>query len=255
MAKIKRENVKLIQKISFILLCITAVLILLFLGFSLTSKIKSNKIKNNAYSPTQISSSSLPKNPINFESLKKSNEDIYAWIKIDNTNIDYPIVQSWEEDDSFYLNHNIEKKRDVNGAIYTEKHNSTDFNDPNTLIYGHDMLDGSMFRTLHNFRDEKFFNENEFIYIYTEGHILKYRIFAAYKWDNRHILNSYDFSDERVFADYLEEIKDPKSLMVNKRDVDLTTKDRIITLSTCIGNEKNYRYLVQGVLIDDTRTQ
>ena len=117
------------------------------------------------------------------------------------------------------------------------------------------MLDGSMFRTLHKFSDKKFFDKNEFIYIYTPGHILKYRIFAAYKWDDRHILNSYDFSDEQVFADYIEEIKNPKSLMVNTRETELSTSDRIITLSTCIGNEKNYRYLVQGVLIDDTRTQ
>ena len=252
----KKQKAKLMHKISIVVLCVTILLILIYFAASLISKKKANDKKEDAYlPPQQISSSTLPPNPIDFKSLKKGNEDIYAWIKIDNTNVDYPVVQSYEEDDYFYLNHNIEKKFGINGAIYTEKHNKTDFSDPNTVIYGHDMLDGSMFRTLHKFRDEKFFKENEFIYIYTEGHILKYRIFAAYKWDNRHILNSYDFSDEKVFADYLEEIKNPKSLMVNKRDVDLTTSDKIITLSTCIGNEKNYRYLVQGVLIDDTRTQ
>lgn len=251
----KKETSKLLYKISLIFLCIVVLLISIYFATSLISKKNANETKEEAYFPQNISSSTLPANPINFESLKKGNEDIYAWIKIDNTNIDYPIVQSYEEDDYFYLNHNVEKKFDINGAIYTEKHNKTDFSDPNTVIYGHDMIDGSMFRTLHKFRDEKFFQKNEFIYIYTEGHILKYRIFAAYKWDNRHILNSYDFSDTEVFANYLEEIKDPKSLMVNKRDVELTTSDKIITLSTCIGTESNYRYLVQGVLIDDTRTQ
>lgn len=251
----KKQSRKLMYKISLVFLCIVVLLISIYFTTSLISKKNANVKKEEAYLPQNISSSTLPQNPINFKSLKKGNEDIYAWIKIDNTNVDYPIVQSYEEDDYFYLNHNVEKKFDINGAIYTEKHNKTDFSDPNTVIYGHDMLDGSMFRTLHNFRDEKFFKNNEFIYIYTEGHILKYRIFAAYKWDNRHILNSYDFSDIEVFANYLEEIKDPKSLMVNKRDVDLTTSDKIITLSTCIGTESNYRYLVQGVLIDDTRTQ
>lgn len=252
----KKRSAKKLHKFSIIALFLIAAFILIYLVTSLISKIKTNETKKDAYiTPQQLSSSTLPPNPIDFESLKKGNDDIYAWIKIENTNVDYPIVQSYEEDDYFYLNHNIEKKYDINGAIYTEKHNKTDFSDPNTLIYGHDMLDGSMFRTLHKFRDEKFFNENEFIYIYTEGHILKYRIFAAYKWDNRHILNSYDFSNEKVFENYLNEIKNPKSLMVNKRDVELTTSDKILTLSTCIGNEKNYRYLVQGVLIDDTRTQ
>lgn len=250
-----KQKRNLAFKLSLITLIIATILLLSYFATSILSKQKANKTKLDAYTPTTLSSSSLPQNPINFESLKKSNEDIHGWIKIDNTNVDYPIVQSYEEDDSFYLNHNIEKKYDINGAIYTEKHNATDFSDPNTVIYGHDMLDGSMFRTLHKFSDKKFFDKNEFIYIYTPGHILKYRIFAAYKWDDRHILNSYDFSDEQVFADYIEEIKNPKSLMVNTRETELSTSDRIITLSTCIGNEKNYRYLVQGVLIDDTRTQ
>lgn len=252
----KNQKARLLYKISLVFLSITVVLVSLYFATGLLSKKKAEEKKEEAYNPLQtVSSSTLLPNPINFKSLKKGNSDIYAWIKIDNTNVDYPIVQSYEEDDYFYLNHNVEKKFDINGAIYTEKHNKTDFSDPNTVIYGHDMLDGSMFRTLHKFRDEKFFKENEFIYIYLEGHILKYRIFAAYKWDDRHILNSYDFSDPQVFDEYLEEIKNPKSLMVNKRDVDLTTSDKIITLSTCIGTESNYRYLVQGVLIDDTRTQ
>ena len=192
---------------------------------------------------------------IDFKSLKKRNDDIYGWIEIKGTQINYPIVQSWEEDDSFYLNHNVDKQYDINGAIYTEKHNNLTFTDPNTLIYGHDMLDGSMFQNLHKFRNKEFFDKHKYIYIYTEGHILKYEIFAAYKSDNKHILNSYDFSDEKVYAEYLKNAQNPKSLMVNKRDCNLTTEDRIITLSTCIGNEKNYRYLVQGVLIDDTLTK
>ncbi len=197
----------------------------------------------------------LPDNPIDFDSLQKRNEDIYAWIEIPNTQVNYPIVQSYEESDSFYLNRNIDKQYDINGSIYTEKLNSLDFTDPNTLIYGHNMLDGSMFQNLHKFRNKEFFDKNPYIYIYTRGHILKYEIFSAYKFDNRHILNSYDFSDEKVFEEYLENAQNPKSLEVNTRKLNISTKDRIITLSTCIGNEKNYRYLVQGVLIDDTLTK
>ena len=197
----------------------------------------------------------LPDNPINFKKLQKTNEDIYAWIKIPNTKIDYPIVQSYTEADDFYLNHNIKKQYDTNGSIYTEKQNSKQFDDPNTLIYGHNMLDGSMFQNLHKFRDKKFFDKNKYIYIYTPGHILKYKIVSAYKGDNKHILNCYDFSNEDVYADYLEQVKNPNSLIVNKREFPLTTNDKIITLSTCIGNEKEYRYLVQGVLVDDTATK
>lgn len=197
----------------------------------------------------------LPKNPVDFTSLTKRNSDVYAWIKIPNTQIDYPILQSYSEDDSFYLTHNIDKNYDINGSIYTEKQNSLDFSDPNTVIYGHNMLDGSMFQNLHLFRDKSFFDANKYIYIYTKNRILTYEIVAAYKSDNKHILNSYDFSDKQVFAEYIKSVKSPKSMEVNTRERDITTSDKLITLSTCIGNESNYRYLVQGVLIDDTRTQ
>lgn len=250
-----RKKWQTVYTIAIAIFLVSAILISVLLGNSVINKRSAEKTRSEAYNPKPISSAVIPENPIDFKALKSNNPDIYAWIKIDNTNVDYPIVQSYYEDDSFYLYHNIEKNYDINGSIYTEKHNSTDFTDPNTVIYGHDMLDGSMFQSLHNFSDKTFFDENEFIFIYTEKHILKYRIFAAYKSDNRHILNSYDFSDEKVFAEYLKTAQNPKSLMVNTRKVDLSTSDRIITLSTCIGNEKNYRYLVQGVLIDDTLTQ
>ncbi len=196
----------------------------------------------------------LEDNPINFDELIAVNPDVYAWIRIPNTNIDYPVAQS-SSDDSFYLSHNINKEYEFAGMIYTEMKNSKDFTDPNTVLYGHNMLDGSMFQNLHLFRDEEFFDENPYIYIYTPGHILTYEIFSAYRYDNRHILNSFDFSDKEVFAEYLEFALNPKSLIVNVRSgVDVTVEDKIITLSTCIG-DSNYRYLVQGVLTDDQPTK
>ncbi len=253
-----KKNKKLWKKI-YVISSITCGALIVFVLIVLCSMLKSKQdmenLRSDVYREVSTISETLPENPIDFDSLQKNNEDIYAWIEIPNTQVNYPIVQAWEESDSFYLDHNIDKKYDINGSIYTEKLNSLDFEDPNTLIYGHNMLDGSMFQNLHKFRNRKFFDENRYIFIYTKGHILKYEIFAAYKSDDRHILNSYDFSDEQVYADYLKFAQNPKSLEVNTRDCEITTDDRIITLSTCIGNEKNYRYLVQGVLIDDTLTK
>ena len=133
--------------------------------------------------------------------------------------------------------------------------NSKDFSDPNTVLYGHNMLNGSMFRDLHKFRkDEKFWNENKYIYVYTPGHILTYEICAAYRYDNRHILNSFDFSDTAVFEEYLQTVRDPKSLIRRTRQIELNKNSKILTLSTCISNPA-YRYLVQGVLIKDEPTK
>lgn len=202
-------------------------------------------------------SDDLPRveNPINFNELEKENEDIHGWITIPNTKIDYPIVQSYSEDDLFYIDHDISKEKAKAGAIFTQKLNQRDFTDPNTLIYGHNMANGTMFRHLHKFKNKSFFEENQYFYIYTRGHILTYEIFAAYEYDDRHILNSFNFYDKEVYAEYLESVQKKNSIYKNLRDVEITTDDRIVTLSTCLTKSKpNKRYLVQGVLIKDELT-
>ena len=209
-------------------------------------------------SPTteKITEAPKPKNPIDFKKLNDINKDAYAWIKLPKTKIDYPILQSYKDDDFFYLDHNIYRQYEFAGSIYSEKNNSKDFLDPNTVIYGHDMLNGSMFQNLHLFSDKKFFDKNEFFYIYTPTRKLTYQIFSAYIYDNRHILNSFDFSDEKVFEKYLKDCQNPKSVDVNTRKNVILNKDsKIVTLSTCVGYDKNSRYLVQGVLIKDEETK
>ncbi len=188
---------------------------------------------------------------VNFTELWKINTDIYAWISIPNTNINYPVLQT-DGDDAFYLEHNYKKEYEFAGSIYTEKLNRKDFSDPNTVLYGHNMLNGTMFRHLHNFRDPDFFAANPYIYIYLPERTLTYEIFSAYEYDDRHILYSFDFNDKQVFAEYLDYATNPtNSMMYNTRDISVTADDKIITLSTCLGNIDTSRYLVQGVLISD----
>lgn len=188
--------------------------------------------------------------PIDFAALQKENGEIYAWIKVDGTNVDYPVVQS-STDDSFYVHRGIDKEDLYAGAIYTEMQNAKDFSDPNTVLYGHNMKDGSMFASLHNFRDRDFFDQHREILIYTPEHILHYTIFAAYTYDNRHILNSFDFSSEKGFQDYLDQIYEVRSMDAYTTDEPkVTAKDKIITLSTCLGSSASSRYLVQGVLTE-----
>ncbi len=198
----------------------------------------------------------LVDNPIDFATLKAQNSDVCGWITVPNTNVDYPILQSSPDiDNDFYINHNLDGKYNVAGSIYIQRNNSNQFTDRNTVIYGHNMKNKTMFRTLHNFRDPKFFEENEYFTIYTPGHIKTYRIFAAYRYDNRHILNSFDFTDKSVYEEYLKFATNPVSLIKNVREgVKVTADDPIVTLSTCI-SDKRYRYLVQGVLIKDEPTK
>lgn len=186
--------------------------------------------------------------PIDFESLQSKYPDIYAWITIPGTDINYPIVQR-EGDNSYYLNHTVEGDKKIEGAIFTEDYNSKDFTDPNTVIYGHNMKNGSMFRQLHNYDDRKFFKENREVLVYQPGTVLHYQIFAAYVFDSRHLMLSYDFTDPDVYEAYIESIFSRKGMGNNiDNSVEVTREDRIITLSTCNGND-DQRYIVQAVLL------
>ena len=198
----------------------------------------------------------LPQNPINFEELLKINTDLYAWIKIPETVIDYPVAQSSVDDDNFYLHRDYRGNYDFAGTIYSQRHNSKYFVERVTVLYGHNMLDGSMFAQLHKFSDPEFFEKNDTLYVYTPGHILTYKIFAAFDYDDRHILNSFNFYDDEVYEQYLEDCLNPHSANANVREgVTLTKDDKILVLSTCHDYISSQRFLVQGVLVDDQRTQ
>ena len=192
--------------------------------------------------------------PIDFDKLQEIAPDAYAWITVPGTQIDYPVVQH-PTDNTFYLNHNPKGEYEFAGAIFTEDYNAKDFQDPNTVIYGHNMNNGSMFEELHKFEDKVFFDEHPEFVIYTPDEVLHYEIFAAYTYDNRHLLKEFDFADSEVFRLYLQGILGTKSMGANIReDAEVHADDRIVTLSTCNGiNEQ--RYLVQGVLLSNRNTE
>ena len=183
-----------------------------------------------------------PEIPVNFNDLWNINPEIYAWIEIPGTEVNYPIAQS-SSDNSYYLDHTIEGIAGYPGSIYTEAVNSKDFKDFNTVIYGHDMEDGSMFGGLYLFRDENYLKEHETLMIYTPNQRLTYRIFTALTYDDRHIMGSFDFSDILQREEYLASI--------GNSDSEIRSDSRIITLSTCIGGQPNNRLLVEAVLVNE----
>lgn len=177
--------------------------------------------------------------------------DIYAWISIPDTRIDYPVLQH-PSDDTYYLNYNLDGSKGYPGCIYTEIENSRDFSDFNTVIYGHNMKNGSMFHDLHSYEDESFLSDHPYVYIYTPDRVMRYRIFAAYPYDDRHLLYSFDYATPEGRAGYLSEIFSIRSMSAVLDDqVAVTSDDRLITLSTCVGSQNEKRYLVQAVLVND----
>ena len=123
--------------------------------------------------------------PVDFEALRNINPDIVGWIRVEGTDISYPIMRSSDdEEEDFYLYHSFLRESSSHGSIYMQKINSEDFSDFNTVIYGHNMRDGTMFRQLHLFRNKDFFEENDEITIYTPKEVHHYRIFAVYITEN-----------------------------------------------------------------------
>ena len=187
--------------------------------------------------------------PVDFDFLLGENEDIIGWIQLDGTKIDYPILYDTTYN-RYYLDHNFKGTKTDCGSIFVLGENAGDFTDFNTVVYGHNMLDGSMFAQLHQFRRKEFFDSHNQIILYTPDRKLTYQIFASYRRNNLNIIDNNDFSTEELRTEYIESIYAHDSMANFNTEYPVTASDRILTLSTCVGNPA-YRYVVQGVLISD----
>ncbi|WP_290140872.1 class B sortase [uncultured Dubosiella sp.] len=201
-----------------------------------------------------------PNDPVNrrvdFETLNAANEDVYAWISVPDTNVDYPIYQSdpdMEED--YYLLHKPDGTYDEAGSLYTQKENARDFSDPVTVVYGHTAFAPGyepMFSELHKLEDLDFFQAHPNFYVYTEaGKGLRYEVFAVTEFDDRLILGSEDFSDPAKLKDLIAEMQQSAGERV--RPVEEDDPD-VLILSTCVGVGSSRRFLVGARLVEQTDT-
>lgn len=258
---LEKEKINKSQKITRAIITVIAIL-LIIIGSVMFGKYLFDRqsAKNNDDEISSIVQTSVTiqpnKNPIDFASLQSQNDEIYAWIKVPDTNVDYPVCQS-KVDDEFYLKHSATDKSWIaSGAIYTESCNNIDFKDRVTVIYGHNGYSDTMFTTLHNFESTEFFDEHPYFYIYTEDSKLTYQVISAFKYDNRHIMNSFNFGNDDVFKEFTTMIQNPNSNNKNVRtelDKEIDINDNIVVLSTCITNQKSSRYLICGVLVDNEK--
>ena len=184
---------------------------------------------------------------VDFAALQGVNPDVVGWIYIEALDgISYPVVQG--EDNEEYLHTTYEKNYNFAGTIFIDYENSRDFSDCNTLVYGHNMKNGSMFGQLKKFsEDQTTYEKSKYFWIFTPEKDYRYEIISAYTTG----VNSDTYTlfkgpgDE--FQEYLDTIKGYSEIETD--DTELTIKDRIVTLSTCTGNDAT-RYVVQGRLED-----
>lgn len=184
---------------------------------------------------------------VDFDKLKSVNEDVVGWIYVDALpDISYPIVKG--KDNQTYLHQTYEKNYNFAGTIFVDYENSGDFSDCNTLVYGHNMKNGSMFGHLKKFReDDKLYKQDKYFWILTPERNYRYEIISAYTTGVNSDTYTLFKGPGEEFEKYLETIKGYSEIQTD--DTDLTIKDRIVTLSTCTGNEST-RFVVQGKRVD-----
>lgn len=184
---------------------------------------------------------------VDFDKLKSVNEDVVGWIYVDALpDISYPIVKG--KDNQTYLHQTYEKNYNFAGTIFVDYENSGDFSDCNTLVYGHNMKNGSMFGHLKKFReDDKLYKQDKYFWILTPERNYRYEIITAYTTGVNSDTYTLFKGPGEEFEKYLETIKGYSEIQTD--DTDLTIKDRIVTLSTCTSNEST-RFVVQGKRVD-----
>ena len=190
-----------------------------------------------------------PKPPItvDFAKLKSVNPDVVGWIYMEAlTDINYPVVKG--EDNETYLHTTYEKNYNFAGTIFVDYENSGDFSDCNTLVYGHNMKNGSMFGQLKKFaQDQETYNKSKYFWILTPEKNYRYQIISAYTTGVNSDTYTLFKGPGEEFEKYLQTIKGYSE--IKTEDTDLTIKDKIVTLSTCTGNDAT-RFVVQGKMIN-----
>ncbi len=203
-------------------------------------------IKNGAGEVTSQSdhSAELSKMRASLESLRNINPDIYAWIKVPGTNINYPVAKT--DNNEYYLDHAYTGDNLVNGSIYADYRCVLPITDNyNTVLYGHNVTSGSMFNHVtHFFKPEVFETTN--IYVYTFDGIYVFKPFSIHEaaYDSGYVNMGFSGEEFVAFATNLAEMSDIKT------DITFTPGDRLITLSTCTNGISTQRYALHGVLIE-----
>lgn len=173
------------------------------------------------------------KHKINYS--KINNEDVVGWIIMNQNKINYPILKS--NDNNFYLTRDYNKKHNQSGSIFMDYRNN-DFKDKNTVIYGHSMLDGTMFGSLREMFKKGYFDtkNNNYIKIYDlNSKEITYQIFSYYIIDTENYYITTTFTTEEQYKIFIDKIT---KRSYKKFNIKIDTTDQILTLSTCSSNNK-----------------
>ena len=246
----RKKNKKYKKAILNLILYIILLSILIYSGIKIfkwyKDKTNNNKIAEQIKSTVIVEEKNEDKNKdeytVDFNKLKEQNNETIAWLKVNNTNVEYPVVKG--TNNSFYLNHSFDKSSNSAGWIFADCRNKFDNTDKNIVIYGHNMRDGSMFGSMLNILNSKWYEneENTNITLYTENEKSIYKVFSVYKIENEDYYIKTEFKNGNEFEGF---IKNLKKRSIKDFNVDVSKEDNILTLSTCANNNK-YRVVLHA---------
>lgn len=181
---------------------------------------------------------------VDITELKEKNSDTIGWINVNNTNINYPFVQT--KDNSYYLNHSFDKKYNEAGWVFLDYRNNNDLNNKNTILYAHSRLDKTMFGSLSKVLKSSWYNnkDNHIIRLSTDTENTLWQIFSVYKIPEESYYITTNFNNNEEYNKFLNTIKQRS---IHNFNTNLDTNDKILTLSTCYSDTE--RTVVHAKLI------
>jgi len=252
-----------IKQVVLTTLTTCAIVILLIVGVSLgyvlynnyvseqnVERIKADieeKLKDVEDEPIEVNPTDPYRINPTYKKLMEINDETVGWLKVNGTNIDYPLVQT--TDNAYYLNNNYYKEADFNGWVFMDYRNNIKELDKNTIIYGHNRYDsGVMFGTLQNVRKASWRENTDNLYITfnTLYGDFKWKVFAYYEINVTNDYLQMSFDDDEEFMEFVNMLKNRSYATLN---TEVRPEDKILTLSTCLDNNK--RLVVHAVLIKD----
>ena len=205
--------------------------------------------QTEAKAPASETPAKLPDDPISLEllamdmeALQAENKDVIGWIYVPDSKINYPLLQA--EDNSFYLNHSWKQSPNAAGAIFMDCKNRADFSQFNTIIYGHNIMAGDMFASLHSYRNPDYLQRHPSVYIRSGNSVLRFDVYAAQLAGARSIVYGLNIESEQNKEAFLNYVQASNSLEAH-------TEDSFLTLSTCADGNNKKRMVVIAVLNEE----
>lgn len=253
MAKKKRKLTKFGRILSDIVI-VVCLIIAGFSGWNLYKELHEYQESKETYE--KLTPSVVIENPdtnevdtaplFDWEKLKGINGDFVGWIRLDDSTVDYPFVQG--TDNEYYLRHLFDGTYNNSGCVFMDVNNNRDFSDKNTILYAHNMKNGTMFASIEKYKDASYYDGHKVIHIYTEAATYDVYPVAGIVTDGQDDYVRTSFNDDNDFMSYVNRFVS-SSTFTSEQSIEPT--DRIVMLSTCNYDRSDGRYVLIGKLVQE----